>query len=142
MKLFTIAAAVLLCCIHSSEAAAPNLRPILKGESGEVVVAVEESKWQGTKTTPRPPTPRPKGSTPSSTPSPKLVTTVTKTKERTTAVAEVSGCRERISQYVSGGQMFFIVANQTIVYEDPSTDPFTFTNIYWMCQPTVAPDLN
>ena len=38
--------------------------------------------------------------------------------------------------------MFFIVANQTIVLGDPSTDPFTFTNIYWMCQPTVAPDLN
>ena len=62
--------------------------------------------------------------------------------ERTTAAAEVSGCRKRISQYVSGGQMFFIIANQTIVYEDPSADPFAFTNIYWMCQPTVAPDLN
>ena len=108
MKLFTIAAAVLLRCTHSSEAAAPRLRPVLKGESGEVEVETTESKKN----------------------------------ERMTDAAEVSGCRERISQYVSGGQMFFIIANQTIVYEDPSADPFAFTNIYWMCQPTVAPDLN
>eukprot|EP00984_Skeletonema_dohrnii_P026325 scaffold15674_cov81-Skeletonema_dohrnii-CCMP3373.AAC.2 len=108
MKLFAIAAAVLLRCIHSSEAAAPNLRANMKGASSKVEVEVAEFKKR----------------------------------ERTTDAAEVSGCRERISQYVSGGQMFFIVANQTIVYEDPSTDPFSFTNIYWMCQPTVAPDLN
>eukprot|EP00984_Skeletonema_dohrnii_P025007 scaffold14154_cov114-Skeletonema_dohrnii-CCMP3373.AAC.1 len=109
MKLFTIAAAVLLRCIHSSEAAAPKLRANMKDASSEVEDEVVESKKN----------------------------------ERTTAAAEVSSpCRKRISQYVSGGQMFFIVANQTIVLGDPSTDPFTFTNIYWMCQPTVAPDLN
>jgi hypothetical protein len=38
--------------------------------------------------------------------------------------------------------MFFIVDNQTIVYEDPSKSPVTFDNIYWFCQPTTAPDLN
>jgi hypothetical protein len=108
MKLFAIAAAVLLRCIHSSEAAAPNLRAIMKGASSEVELERIESKK----------------------------------KERTTAAAEVSGSRERISQYVSGGQMFFIIADQTKVYENPSTEPLSYTSIYWMCQPTVAPDLN
>jgi len=28
------------------------------------------------------------------------------------------------------------------LYEDPSKDPLTFTNIWWLCQPTTAPDLN
>eukprot|EP00985_Skeletonema_marinoi_P024674 scaffold17398_cov155-Skeletonema_marinoi.AAC.1 len=106
MNLFTIAAAVLLRCIHSSEAAAPKLRAIMKGASGEVEVEAAESR--------RPLQPK----------------------------SPVHPSRQRISQYVSGGQMFFIIADQTKVYEDPSTDPLSYTSIYWMCQPTVAPDLN
>jgi len=106
MNLFTIAAAVLLRCIHSSEAAAPKLRAIMEGASGEVEVEAAESK--------RPLQPK----------------------------SPVGPSRQRISQYVSGGQMFFIIADQTKVYEDPSTDPLSYTSIYWMCQPTVAPDLN
>lgn len=61
-------------------------------------------------------------------------------KERTAAAADSP--RKRISQFVSEGQMFFVIADQTILYEDPSKDPVTFSSVYWMCQPTVAPDLN
>eukprot|EP00985_Skeletonema_marinoi_P034986 scaffold45324_cov168-Skeletonema_marinoi.AAC.6 len=101
MKLFTIAAAVLLRCIHSSEAAAPKLRANMKGASSEVEVEVKVTESKEAK----------------------------ENEERTTAAAEVSGCRKRISQYVSGGQMFFIIANQTIVYEDPSADPFVHKHL-------------
>lgn len=50
--------------------------------------------------------------------------------------------RERISQYVNEGQMFYIIDSQEILYEDPSKAPFAFTNVFWICQPTVAPDNN
>ena len=50
--------------------------------------------------------------------------------------------RERISQFVKEGQMFYIIENQEILYEDPSKAPFAYTNVFWICQPTVAPDNN
>ena len=62
---------------------------------------------------------------------------------KTTSESAVnSPARERISQYVRDGQMFFIMKDQMILYEDPSTDPLPFTFIWWLCQPTTAPDLN
>ena len=56
------------------------------------------------------------------------------------ADAELSS-RERISQFVKEGQMFYILEGE-ILYEDPSKAPFAFTNVFWICQPTVAPDNN
>ena len=62
---------------------------------------------------------------------------------KTTSESAVnSPARERISQYVRDGQMFFIMKDPTLLYEDPSKDPVTYTNIWWFCQPTTAPDLN
>ncbi len=66
-------------------------------------------------------------------------------KPKTTSESEsavTSPARERISQYVRDGQMFFIHKDQMLLYEDPSKDPLTFSNIWWFCQPTTAPDLN
>ena len=50
--------------------------------------------------------------------------------------------RERISKYVTEGQMFYILDSQPVLYEDPSKAPFPFTNVFWFCQPVVAPDNN
>ena len=63
-----------------------------------------------------------------------------KEKERTAEVPTSS--RERISQYVKEGQMFYIINKQLGLYEDPSTDPLVFDNIWWFCPATTAPDLN
>ncbi len=66
-----------------------------------------------------------------------------KRKPKTTSESAVtSSARERISQYVRDGQMFFITKEQPIVFEDPSKDPLTLSIIWWVCQPTTAPDLN
>ena len=58
---------------------------------------------------------------------------------------EVSS-RERISNYVETGQVFFILDSSTdavpMIYEDPSKDPIFVSGVFWLCQPTTAPDLN
>ena len=51
MKLFTIAAALLLSSIHSSEAAAPKLRANLKNEASTAEVEMVESKSAATQVT-------------------------------------------------------------------------------------------
>ena len=63
-----------------------------------------------------------------------------KTPKMASESAVTSPARERISQYVRDGQMFFIHKDQMLLYEDPSKDPLTFSNIWWFCQPTTAPD--
>ena len=65
-----------------------------------------------------------------------------KTPKMASESAVTSPARERISQYVRDGQMFFIRKDQTILYEDPSKDPLTFSSLAWFCQPATAPDLN
>ena len=65
-----------------------------------------------------------------------------KAPKTTSESAVTPPARERISQYVRDGQMFFIMKDQNLVYEDPSKDPVTTTLIWWLCQPTTAPDLN
>ena len=65
-----------------------------------------------------------------------------KPKTASSESAVTSSARERISQYVRDGQMFFIMKDPTLLYEDPSKDPVTYTNIWWFCQPTTAPALN
>ena len=67
---------------------------------------------------------------------------VAESKGKTATAAAADPSRERISQYVRDGQMFWILEDQTIVYEDPSKDPVTVSGVFWMCQPTVAPDNN
>ena len=54
--------------------------------------------------------------------------------------------RERISKYVSEGQMFWIwdsVDSFPVIYEDPAVEP-TYDNqrIFWLCSPAHAPDAN
>ena len=54
--------------------------------------------------------------------------------------------RDRISKYVSEGQMFWILDSTDslpVNYEDPAVEP-TYNNryIFWLCSPTHAPDAN
>ena len=63
-----------------------------------------------------------------------------KKKERTAEVPTSS--RERISQYVKEGQMFYIINKQSMLYEDPSKDLLALDQIWWFCPATTAPDLN
>ena len=65
-----------------------------------------------------------------------------KTPKTTSESAVTSPARERISQYVRDGQMFFIIDDQMILFEDPSKDPVPVPQVWWFCQPTTAPDLN
>ena len=66
-----------------------------------------------------------------------------KTPKMASESAVTSPARERISQYVRDGQMFFIMKDPMALFEDPSKDPVTATLlIWWLCQPTTAPDLN
>jgi hypothetical protein len=65
-----------------------------------------------------------------------------KTPKMASESAVTSPARERISQYVRDGQMFFIIKDQMILYEDPSKDPVSISYVEWFCQPTTAPDLN
>ena len=65
-----------------------------------------------------------------------------KAPKTTSETAVTPPARERISQYVRDGQMFFIMKDLMILHEDPSKDPRRSTCIWWLCQPTTAPDLN
>ena len=47
--------------------------------------------------------------------------------------------RERITNYVNEGQMFFIMNGVPALYEDPSSDPMFVTYLQWFCAPTHAP---
>jgi len=65
-----------------------------------------------------------------------------KTPKMASESAVTSPARERISQYVRDGQMFFIIKDQMVLFEDPSKDPVPVPQVWWLCQPTTAPDLN
>src|SRR5210317_1322566 len=63
-----------------------------------------------------------------------------KTPKMASESAVTSPARERISQYVRDGQMFFIIKDQMVLFEDPSKDPVPVPQVWWLCQPTTAPD--
>ena len=69
-----------------------------------------------------------------------------KKKEAKTASDSVPPARERISEYVRNGQMFFIMDPSIdalpLLYENPSKEPVMYSAVYWFCKPTTAPDLN
>ena len=48
---------------------------------------------------------------------------VAESKGKTVTAAAADSSRERISQFVKDGQMFYVFKDQTIVFEDPSKDP-------------------
>ena len=64
------------------------------------------------------------------------------TTTRTQSTADMTS-RERITNYVTEEQqMFFIMRDVPMLYEDPTSDPMSLTYVTWFCTPTHAPDAN
>jgi len=50
--------------------------------------------------------------------------------------------RERITNYIAEKQMFYIMQDVPMLYEDPTSDPMNLTYVSWFCTPVHAPDAN